>query len=217
MSASNDDVMAAAESFALELEALCHGRAEQPAIASGSAEQPAITPIPTTLSLQPSSASKILPPSPPPISHHQFPGPRPPPPPLRPSDNTAVSFGLGRLVEAFVGPTDRATTAVPAAEPNTALGEAQAGASAALAEVLLHVEEDRAAASSASSWLHAGTWSSAIDTDGSAAQPAPTIATYMVSGTAAQPPVQSPAHKLAFYNVGWQSGSKQKRSTIVLG
>ena len=62
MSASNDDVMAAAESFALELEALYHGRAEQPAIASGSAEQPAITPIPTTLSLQPSSASKILPP-----------------------------------------------------------------------------------------------------------------------------------------------------------
>ena len=53
------------------------------------------------------------------------------------------------------------------------------------------------------------TWSSAIDTDGSAAQPAPTIATYIVSGTAAQPPVQGATHKLAFYNVGWKSASKK--------
>ena len=54
-------------------------------------------------------------------------------------------------------------------------------------------------------------WSSAIDTDGSAAQPAPTIATYMqeASGTAANPAVQRPTHKLAFYNVGWQAPSKK--------
>ena len=52
-------------------------------------------------------------------------------------------------------------------------------------------------------------WSSASVTDGSAAQPAPTIATYMVSGTAAQPAVQGPTHKLAFYNVGWVTSSKK--------
>ena len=46
-------------------------------------------------------------------------------------------------------------------------------------------------------------WSSAIDTDGSAAQPAPTIATYIISGTDAQHAAQGPAHKLAFYNVCW--------------
>ena len=49
----------------------------------------------------------------------------------------------------------------------------------------------------------------AIDTDGSAAQPAPTIATYMDSGSAEQPAVQAPTHKLAFYNVGWQASRKK--------
>ena len=55
---------------------------------------------------------------------------------------------------------------------------------------------------------------SAIDTDGSAALPAPTIATYMVPGSATQPAVQGPTHKLAFYNVGWLEPSQ---STMPLG
>ena len=54
---------------------------------------------------------------------------------------------------------------------------------------------------------NAGSW--VIDTDGSAAQPAPTIATYMVPGSGAQPAVQGPTHKLAFYNVGWLEKSKK--------
>ena len=58
-------------------------------------------------------------------------------------------------------------------------------------------------------------WSSAIDTDGSAAQPAPTIATYMISGTAAQPAVQAPTHKLAFYNIGRVSSSKKHYTALV--
>ena len=53
------------------------------------------------------------------------------------------------------------------------------------------------------------TWSSAINTDGSAAQPAPTIAPYMFSSPAAQSAVQIPTHKLAFYNVGCQSADKE--------
>ena len=57
--------------------------------------------------------------------------------------------------------------------------------------------------------LIAISWSSAIDTGCRAAQPAPTIAAYIVSGTAAQPPVQGPTHKLAFYNIGWKSDSKK--------
>ena len=54
-------------------------------------------------------------------------------------------------------------------------------------------------------------WSSAIDTDGSAAQPAPAIATYMhqVSGTAAKPDAQGPTHKLGFYNLGLLSPDKK--------
>ena len=62
----------------------------------------------------------------------------------------------------------------------------------------------RFAMESARSW--------AIDTDGSAAQPAPTIATYMDSGSAEQPAVQAPTHKLAFYNVGWQASSKKRNA-----
>ena len=49
--------------------------------------------------------------------------------------------------------------------------------------------------------------SSATDTDASVAQPAPIIALHNV-GTA-PPAVQGPTHKLAFYNVGWQSTSKE--------
>ena len=50
-------------------------------------------------------------------------------------------------------------------------------------------------------------WSSAIDTDGSAAQPA----TYMhqASGTAEETDSQDPSHKLAFYNVGLNSSDKE--------
>ena len=55
-------------------------------------------------------------------------------------------------------------------------------------------------------------WSSAIDTDCSAAQPAPAIAAYIVPGTAAQHALQGPTHKLAFYNVGWASSSKKHKA-----
>ena len=60
-------------------------------------------------------------------------------------------------------------------------------------------------------------WSSAIDSDGSAAQPAPTMATYMHTlpgfgypvWAPAQPAVQKSTHKIAFYNVGWAAPSKK--------
>ena len=42
--------------------------------------------------------------------------------------------------------------------------------------------------------------SRAIDTNGSAAQPAPTISTYMGSGSAERPAVQGPMHRLAYNN-----------------
>ena len=49
----------------------------------------------------------------------------------------------------------------------------------------------------------------AVRNDGSAAQPALAIASYMGSGSAEQPAVESPTHKLAFYNVGWIATSKK--------
>ena len=59
-------------------------------------------------------------------------------------------------------------------------------------------------------------WSWAIDTDGSAAQPAPTIATYLVEGSAAQPAVQGPTHRLAFYNAQPGSAVQNFQSLQVL-
>ena len=49
----------------------------------------------------------------------------------------------------------------------------------------------------------------AVGNDGSAAQPALAIASYMGSGSAEQPAVESQTHKLAFYNVGWNATSKK--------
>ena len=50
-------------------------------------------------------------------------------------------------------------------------------------------------------------WSSATHTGGSVAQPAPTFATYNVGSEPLA--MEGPTHKLAFYNVGWQSTSKK--------
>ena len=51
----------------------------------------------------------------------------------------------------------------------------------------------------------------AVRNDGSAAQPTLAIASYMGSGSAEQPAVESPTHKPAFYNVGWNASSKKHK------
>ena len=52
------------------------------------------------------------------------------------------------------------------------------------------------------------------DSDGSAAQPAPPTAAYMFGRRPEELAMQGSSHKLAFYNVGWQPGSK---NTLLLG